>query len=86
MAKQRLIEGEKVKMIEEGNIIDEGIVRRVGANEIEVESLNLYPGKRTEFAFFQQAKGYSWCMLFKDPMTGKRCLNTRGPNYLFEPI
>jgi len=85
--------GTKIKMLENGKMIDEGIVRRVGTGnhpakqEIEVESLKLYPGEKTEFAFIphnDQSK-HGWRMLFKDPMAGGRCFSQRAPCYTFEP-
>ncbi|MDP2587283.1 MAG: hypothetical protein Q8P33_00720 [bacterium] len=91
--KQHLEKGMKVKILENGEVIDEAIVRRVGTGghprtqEIEIESLNLYPGKTTEFAWIRHSdpSREGWRMLFEDPMTGGRCFSQLAPICVFEP-
>ena len=91
--KQHLTKGMKVKILENGEVIDEAIVRRVGSGghpptqEIEIESLGLHPGETTEFAFIRHSDPgrEGWRMLFEDPMAGGRCFSQRAPTYTFEP-
>lgn len=86
--------GQKVAMLENGKVIDRGILRRVGTGgspekpEIEVESQKLAPGTKTEFAFFhdRDESKSGWRMLFEDPMAGGRCFSQRAPLYVFKPV
>ncbi len=95
MAEQQLTVGMKVKVIEEGECVDEAIVRSVGtwensgANKIGVESLKFCPGMTTEFVFIQvvQKDGqeeWGWRELFEDPFTYRSCFSQRAPTYTFE--
>ena len=92
MEKQHLTKGMKVKILENGEVIDKAIVRRVGTGghpptqEIEIESLNLHPGETTEFALIRHSdpSREGWRMLFEDPMAGGRCFSQRAPIYTFE--
>lgn len=89
MAKQHLVKGMKVKILEKGEVIDEANIRRLGTgkhslmDEIEIESLKLHAGETIEFVFIPSREG--WCMVFEDPMAGGRCFSQRGPTYTFEP-
>jgi len=86
--------GQLVKMLENGEFIDEGILKRIDMGgeperfEIEFESKKLYPGSAEEFIFFphHDEKMAGWRMLFKDPMAYGRCYSQRGPLYVFVPL
>lgn len=92
MAKQHLTEGAEIRIFERGEEIDRAIIRRVGTSgdpatdEIQTESLKLFPGEKTEFVFFphRDSDKEGWRMLFKDPMTGSRCFSQRAPAITFE--
>jgi hypothetical protein len=66
--------------IENNQIIDRLLVKKVKKDsdyEVDLESLNLNPGNITTFAFIENG----WKMLFKCPMTKKRCYNKTGSVY-----
>lgn len=85
--------GQSVKMLENGEVIDEGILKKIGTGgdpkrfEIEFESKKLYPNSTEEFVFFpsNDEKMAGWRVLFKDPMGYGRCYSKRGPLYVFLP-
>ena len=88
---QNFVVGTKVKILENGEVVDEAIIRSVGiggnptTQEIEVESLKLHPGQKTQFAFIRHYSPEGWRMLFRDPMAGGRCFSQRGPTYVIDP-
>lgn len=88
--KHGLAVDQSVKLLENGKVIDEGILRRVGSGgnpikpEVEYESQKLHPGEKVEFAFFSDRSG--WRYLFEDPMTRRRCFSQRSPIYTFQPV
>jgi hypothetical protein len=83
----------RVNILQDGKKVDEAIVRRVGiggdppTEEIQIESLRLYPGDRKEFAFIRIGQiQIGWRMLFREPMTNARCYSQLAPTFTFEPI
>ncbi|MFA5163015.1 MAG: hypothetical protein WC441_00640 [Patescibacteria group bacterium] len=82
-----LQKGAKVHLIEAGEKIDEAIICYAGnsnsslTEEIKIESLRLFPGKKFDFAFIDGG----WRMLFCDPMTRDRCYSQNAPVYRIEP-
>lgn len=78
---------------QEKEVIDEAVIRRVGRNghpsrdEIEVESLMVRPGEKTEFAFVRHRdpRKEGWRMLLKDPLSGVLFFGQRASTYTFEP-
>ena len=79
----KLQKGMRVNILQRGKKVDEAVVLRVDVGEIEIESLKLRPGNKTEFGFVPNA---GWRVLFEDPFTGARCFSQRAPTYVFEPV
>lgn len=77
--------GGRVKIINNGNVVDEAIVLSVAEGPnlrwIEVEGKH----EKTKFALFDESKN-EWKMLFNDPFTNILCYSERGPIYSFEVI
>ncbi|MFA6429930.1 MAG: hypothetical protein WCV84_05560 [Patescibacteria group bacterium] len=85
---EQFAQGMRVQVIQRGEAVDEAIIKRVstGGNpptqEVEIESLNHSPGRRTQFALIDGG----WRMLFNDPMAGGRCYSQRAPSCSFVKI
>ncbi len=86
--------GQLVSVLENDEIIDEGILKRIesGGNterdEIDLESQKFDPGIMKELASFRhydESKA-GWRLLFKDPMTGRRCYSEYAPLYVLKPL
>lgn len=86
--------GQPVKLLQKGEVIDEGILRRVGTvgesdqPEVDYESTKYAPRVVETFVYFQDRDeaNSGWKMIFSDPMAGGRCFSQRAPLYSFEPM
>lgn len=87
--------GASVEMLLGSRVIDHGVIRclKPSSNprfirEMTVESLDVFPGKVTEFAGFSFGGHQSrcWCVIFYDPFSDQRCYSERGPTYKFVAV
>jgi hypothetical protein len=74
--------GNRVEIVELGEVIDTAIVVADNRATITLRSERLHPGSTTEFAFEPTLR--VWRMLFEG-MGGERCIKPNGPMYDIRP-
>jgi len=81
--------GARVNVLEEGKIIDQGMVLATGKGgqppkpEVVVDSLWLQPGVKQELVLVNPETN-EWLVIFKDPHNNRRCISERGQLYVLE--
>lgn len=76
-----LKEGAKVRLLEYSTPIDELRITRFGLGKMEAESLELYPGQKTEFLFVRG----KWKVM-TEGLGGERGYAQASPDYRLELI